>query len=102
MTVASGTVVGISIRKNSQSPFVRCPFLVAVATLACVSGARSATAQTPQPPQAAQKKISTPEDEEVKRMREAALRGDVHAQFALGLMYEAGENVAQDNAEAVK
>src|SRR5580704_10039019 len=103
MTVASGTVVGISIRKNTQSHFVRLPpFLAAVAMLACVSGARSARAQTPQPPQAAaQKKTSTPEDEEVKRLREGALRGDAHAQFALGLMYEAGESVAQDNAEAV-
>jgi len=46
--------------------------------------------------------MSTPEDEEVKRLSEGALHGDVHAQFALGLMYETGESVAQDNSEAVK
>lgn len=92
MTVASETVVGISIRKNPQTPSFRLPpFLAAVGMLACVSGARSARAQTPQPPQAAaQKKTSTPEDEDVKRLREGALRGDVHAEFALGLMYQAG------------
>ena len=41
------------------------------------------------------------EDADAKRLRQVALDGDAHAQFALGLMFETGESVSQDYAEAV-
>jgi hypothetical protein len=68
---------------------------VAVTTIVAFGGsARRITAQTPQPPGDSQKKVSaSSEDDELKRLREAAARGDAHAQFALGLMYETGEGV---------
>ncbi len=38
----------------------------------------------------------------VKEMREAAEQGDAVAQFNLGVMYDNGEGVAENDVEAVK
>lgn len=44
----------------------------------------------------------TEEDQKLKELREAALRGDIDAQMALGSMYYKGDDVPQDYAEAAE
>ena len=40
--------------------------------------------------------------DDITRLREAAARGDVRAQFSLGLLYATGEGVTQDLVEAAQ
>src|SRR5262245_10166068 len=96
MNSASCSVVLTSVPNNPPIRSIPFRVIVAVCTaLVCAIGARSAVLARPQ-------NAATLEDEDVKRLFQAARRGEVHAQFELGLMYETGESVAQDNAEAVK
>ena len=97
-------VIGVLSSKNSRTASIALSLFIAIATsVVSVSGAQTSTGQSSQPStDTPLKNTSTPDSEEVKRLREGALRGDSHAQCALGLMYEAGESVTQDNAEAVK